>query len=453
VTLARLRTRQERGLDLDVAFLRDELKSCSRYVTAQGTKEAKFELEKYRKKYHTFLTSQAIMQRISKDAVRSYAAEQVDKRVETLYTDRKMLLLLMDKIVEFDRTDKTRRNPTIFDTTVTQDDPAVIEAVKANKKKGKGKGMGKGKGKVADTNLAATFVSTTPKPSTKQCKLCDKAGHVESKCYTKQNLKKFRHKRVSAVAVEQEPLGMGDVRVPIAEKKTVEESVVPLCQDNKFTICGAEDNDASPSRRPFIKFHLLKNATAQSPAITALYDTGAALSLITPADFELIKQSGVVIGPIPEMTCGVQNASQQPMQTEGAWRVLLYLKGRPLSAAMIVTSNVAQSIVGMNIIGPRRLVMDPVSCMINFRDKGTAAALGVIGQQEDGTIADVHVLRGTTIPRRHGQLLKLGLFNAEHHRVHASIPTLVNMDIMAAAVNTDAMGGFSMHIPNADYED
>jgi hypothetical protein len=65
----------------------------------------------------------------------------------------------------------------------------------------------------------------------------------------------------------------------------------------------------------------------------------------------------------------------------------------------------------------------------------------------------VHVLRATTIPGRHGQLLKLGLFNAEPHRVHASVPTLVNMDIMAAAVNTAAMGGFSMHIPNADYKD
>jgi hypothetical protein len=66
---------------------------------------------------------------------------------------------------------------------------------------------------------------------------------------------------------------------------------------------------------------------------------------------------------------------------------------------------------------------------------------------------DVRVLKATTIPARHGQLLKLGLFNAEHHLVHASVPTLVDMDIMAAAVNTDAMGGFPMHIRNADYED
>jgi hypothetical protein len=189
------------------------------------------------------------------------------------------------------------------------------------------------------------------------------------------------------------------------------------------------------------------------PTIMALYDTGAAVSLIMPADFKAIKHSGVVIGAIPEMTCQIQNARQQPMQTEGAWRVRLYLKGRPLSAAMIVTSNVAQSIVRMNIIGPKRLVMDPVTCTVDFRDEGTAAALGVLGQREDGTIADVRLLKATTIPGRHGQLLKLGLLNAERHRVHASVPTLVDMDIMAPAVTTDAMGGFAMHIPNADYKD
>jgi hypothetical protein len=55
-----------------------------------------------------------------------------------------MMLILMDTIVEFDRMDKTRCNPTIANTTVTQDNPAVTEAVKANKKKGKGKGKGKG---------------------------------------------------------------------------------------------------------------------------------------------------------------------------------------------------------------------------------------------------------------------------------------------------------------------
>jgi hypothetical protein len=90
------------------------------------------------------------------------------------------------------------------------------------------------------------------------------------------------YRQAGANCLGKRTLVMGEVRVPIAEKKAVEESVVPLCQDNKYTICAAEDDDASPSRRPFIKFHLRKNATSQTPTITALYDTGAAVSLITP---------------------------------------------------------------------------------------------------------------------------------------------------------------------------
>jgi hypothetical protein len=166
-TLKRVQIRWERGQDLGLASTwRDELEHCSRDVTAQATKAAKGELERYRKNYHTFLTSQTIMQGISKDSARSYAAEQVDKHGDTLYTDRKMMLLLMDKIVEFDRTDKTCCNPTIANTTLAEEDPAMTEAVKANKKKGKGKG----KGNIADNNVAATFIASTPRPSTKQCK-------------------------------------------------------------------------------------------------------------------------------------------------------------------------------------------------------------------------------------------------------------------------------------------
>jgi hypothetical protein len=129
--------------------------------------------------------AQAIMQGLAKDGARTYAAEQVDKRGDTLFTDQKMMLLLMDKIVEYERTDKSRRNPTIAEATYVEDGGATIEAVKANKKKGKGKG--KGKGNVSETNVAATYVAAALRTSSKQCKFCDKPGHVESECYTKQN--------------------------------------------------------------------------------------------------------------------------------------------------------------------------------------------------------------------------------------------------------------------------
>jgi hypothetical protein len=100
ITLARVQRRREMGQDVGSAITwRQELVQCVRDATDQATKASTGELEKYRKNYHTFLTSQAIMQGITKDGARSYAAEQVDKRGDTLYTNRKMMLLLMDKIV------------------------------------------------------------------------------------------------------------------------------------------------------------------------------------------------------------------------------------------------------------------------------------------------------------------------------------------------------------------
>jgi hypothetical protein len=121
-----------------------------------------------------------------------------------------MMLLLMDKIVKYERTDKSRRNPTIAEATYVEDGGAAIEAVKTNKKKGKEKGKGKGKGNVSETNVAATYVAAAPRTSSKQCKFCDKPGHVESECYTKQNLEKFKHKLVSEVTVEREPTASGN---------------------------------------------------------------------------------------------------------------------------------------------------------------------------------------------------------------------------------------------------
>jgi hypothetical protein len=101
-TIARMRNRRALGQDVGQdAVWCQEIAQCVREAMARATRAAKGELEKYRKNYHTFLTSQAIMQGITKDGARSYVAEQVEKRGDTLYTDMRMMLLLIDKIVKF----------------------------------------------------------------------------------------------------------------------------------------------------------------------------------------------------------------------------------------------------------------------------------------------------------------------------------------------------------------
>jgi hypothetical protein len=90
-------------------------------------------------------------------------------------------------------------------------------------------------------------------------------------------------------------------------------------------------SDDLTARRPFVTFLLRKPSNiSNKPSIKALYDTGAAVSLLTPEDFALIKKYGIVLGEI-EGKCKVQNASQQPMTIFGTWRVRLFLHGRPMS--------------------------------------------------------------------------------------------------------------------------
>ena len=184
----------------------EEMGRCKTAATATATSHARDSLTDYRKNFHTFLTSQAIFQGLSKDSARTYAIEQVDKLSATLYTDRKLMLLAMDKVVEFDRTDKSRRNPSVNAAAAqpkqgaAEEDAAEVDAVKSGKK---GKGKGKGKKGKGNGQVAAFAPATAPRTaSTKQCRFCDKMGHVESECYTKQKLEQYRHKLVGEVKAE-----------------------------------------------------------------------------------------------------------------------------------------------------------------------------------------------------------------------------------------------------------
>jgi hypothetical protein len=211
--------------------------------------------------------------------------------------------------------------------------------------------------------------------------------------------------------------------------------------------------DDLPARRPFVPFLLRKPSNiSNKPSIKALYDTGPAVSLLTPDDFALIKKYGIVMGEI-EGKCKVQNASQQPMTSFGTWQVRLFLNGRPMSAAFIVSPDVEHSIVGMNIIAPCQLVLDPVTCKIDFREESSAAAVAQMPWDHCGNNADVRVAKRITLKAHHGHLVKLGLYDQDRHRIRRSIETIVDMDLVAHAVNTNSCGSYYAHMPDASKED
>jgi hypothetical protein len=103
-------------------------------------------------------------------------------------------------------------------------------------------------------------------------------------------------------------------RIPAVSVVKQEYLAAPLCVNKTYMYNAASLSDDLPARRPFITFQLRKPSNLlHKPSIKALYNTGVAVSLLTPDKFALIKKYGIVLGEI-EGKCKVQNASQQPMK-------------------------------------------------------------------------------------------------------------------------------------------
>ena len=215
----------------------------------------------------------------------------------------------------------------------------------------------------------------------------------------------------------------------------------------------ADSSDDMISRRAYVNFTI--SAKKNAKMITALYDTGASVSLMTPKDFEKIKQHGTVLEKF-QHHCGIINASQKPMATEGAFRVRLFLNGKYIPACFIVSPEIHTSIIGMNIITAHGLTLDPVTFKV--RPSAPVSALSDTEFKEDPDtllkpIAEVRTLKATTIHSRTGQLTRFGLFDPNGQRILREVDGIVTVEQLTAAVKTDQNGAFSIHIPNATAQD
>ena len=200
--------------------------------------------------------------------------------------------------------------------------------------------------------------------------------------------------------------------------------------------------------RPFVDLFARPNGTDK---FSALYDTGAQVSLLQPKDFQLLLDNGAVIKRIP-FDKAVLNASGQPMATLGCFIVRVIIQKKSLLAVFIVSPEVSHSIIGMNIITDHRLILDPLTRAISFGSTASVASLS-LPQSEGTPLGSVVLIKETTLPARHGKLVQMALVNDSAERIRVRREMLVDLDIMAVAVATDEEGRFSVHLPNADLVD
>ena len=258
---------------------------------------------------------------------------------------------------------------------------------------------------------------------------------------------------------------------PAAAPLTLSPAEIPLYDDNVYTISSVvshaypvhiSDDSVSRVHIPITTRPARTHTRTPYKTFKALYDTGAAVSLLTPADFLAIKATGIVLARLPPPRCNIVDASQNPMRIEGAFRVRIFYKNKPIDAPFLVATDAAHSIIGLNIIKPMRLALDPLTCTVDFQDYAAVAAMAALKAaasatpaDQDGLVpfADVRVLRDTSIKATTARLVTLGLFDHNGRRIMRDLSGLADLDVMAVAFQADKNGVFSVHIPNADAQD
>ena len=185
-----------------------------------------------------------------------------------------------------------------------------------------------------------------------------------------------------------------------------------------------------------------------------LFDTGASVSLISPADFQVFRRHGLVR---QKLHCSPQifNASGSPMANDGVYDIKFFLNQRLCHGAFIVSPSLAgHSILGMNIIKAYGLILDPITSSV------TASAT------PDLEVASLHTPDETTANQpwlvQVSEASVLEPFTSKRVRcrlVHpvTKLPLLkstqfiADIDSLSVAMVSSEQGAFSPHLPNASH--
>jgi len=109
------------------------------------------------------------------------------------------------------------------------------------------------------------------------------------------------------------------------------------------------------ANRPHILLQLGSRTT-----FSALFDTGACVSLISRRAFRTAQQAGAVGQEIHNHGVTLQTASGDPLPSEGAFHITFSILGRSVTAPVLVATQLnTEFLVGMNIINQEGIMYDP----------------------------------------------------------------------------------------------
>jgi hypothetical protein len=118
-----------------------------------------------------------------------------------------------------------------------------------------------------------------------------------------------------------------------------------------------------------------------STTFHALFDSGAAVSLMSAPCFQKFKEHGCVLQKLDASTIpNVHDASGSNMNIVGAYIIKFYFNGSPCTGPFIVSSSlVGNTIIGMNIIQKYDLQLDPLSLTVHIGGRVSVSEVATDG--------------------------------------------------------------------------
>ena len=239
-------------------------------------------------------------------------------------------------------------------------------------------------------------------------------------------------------------------RVPSFDLQFHDASFLSICAVNVPNI---------PTSHEIVGARLFINVFFKRVRIKALYDTGAAVSVINEHVFRHIRNSGAPVRPVHHGNFPrLSTASGSHMQILGIFNIEMTIAGRTFSAPLVVSPDIQnQCIIGMNIIRACGLVFDAQSETLGFHD--SPAIPKQLPHVDEVTLnsftpTNLALTAAVTIAPHTARLVTTALVDAvSAERIHCEGEYLADIAGIAVAFRTNKEGTCKLYVPNVTSDD
>ena len=192
--------------------------------------------------------------------------------------------------------------------------------------------------------------------------------------------------------------------------------------------------------KPYIRLDI-----GGSDDVSALYDTGAATSLIDSKLFAAAQKAGRVRKKFPRSDIQLVGAGGDPLNTDGAYTIDCNVFGMPYTLTFVLVPDLPSNcIIGMNNILPMSMMYDPKESRFGLPAPGRPTTRW--------HKAEVRVVSQIKIPAQEGILTRCKLVNEDGSRVPAGHQFVATIHGIPFVAETDCSQSFLAYIANPTEE-